>query len=409
LTQGTSYKGDLVMLTEYLELPTQEHPRGRRLFIANNRLVTEPEDYPMLVKSSQGYEHCILKMPYYPTPDRDRDMGMVEHQLDPQRTLNDCTNKAIEWKNVAISPQLLAPKGSITERIDQSPGAVVKYNPVGGQKPEWRTVPAIPDSIFTLRTQAIEDMEEIASQRSAPAQIDSGKSLVVWNERQDSRRQFILLALADFHSKLGRHLLEYVQAYYTEGRLLKVNGRFGEESIHDFKGADLRSQVDARVLAGSIEPRTRQFIEQRVMNFAQLGWISPDRAMSILEGGGGEDLIDDYELDASKQQREIQRMVALTDPNAPPGEAPVAASYDNHQIHLAILTRWMKTQDYERQPPDTKAAAEAHAAQHKQFIDQEQLKAVAQQNAQAAQQGMNNAANPQGPKPNPSLPALPTA
>jgi hypothetical protein len=48
-----------------------------------------------------------------------------------------------------------------------------------------------------------------------------------------------------------------VQRYYTEDRAGFHPGPLRLGAIEDFKGADIRGQVDVTVLPGSIEPRTR--------------------------------------------------------------------------------------------------------------------------------------------------------
>jgi hypothetical protein len=40
------------------------------------------------------------------------DLGLMERLIDLQRTINDCWNKLLEWKNRALLPQMIAPRGS---------------------------------------------------------------------------------------------------------------------------------------------------------------------------------------------------------------------------------------------------------------------------------------------------------
>lgn len=398
---------DTVLVTEYLELPSDQEPAGRRFYMANGRRITPADDYPMIVQGPEGPEPVLLKVPYVPTPWRDRDMGLVEHLIDAQRTLNDCVNKGIEHKNLFIHPHWTAPVGSMTTtRMKATAGGVTYYNVVGGgqQKPEPVTAPPIPDGLFRMAEQAVADMEEIASQRGLPDTTTSGREISARLERDQIRRQFVIQALADFHSRLGHHLLAYVQQYFTEARNLVIAGHSGAEYVYDFKGADLKNQLAVRVLPGSIEPQTRAAMEQKILAYADRGWISPDRAMAAIDNGTVEDLAKDFELDEAKQQRENQAMEAAG--SGLPGAAlPDAAKFDNHPVHLAVLHSRMKTREWESMPEGVKAAFVAHEAQHQQFMAMQAAEQQAAQVQTAQQLGMGNAARPQSAErpPPPSL------
>jgi hypothetical protein len=95
------------------------------------------------------------------------------------------------------------------------------------------------------------------------------------------------------------------------------------------------------------------------MNYAQLGWIDPQRAMAAIEAGTAEGLLDDARADEARQQREIQSMIGLRDDVPIQGNVPIAKNYDNHDVHLGVLHNWMKSKDYEQQPPYVHECAEA--------------------------------------------------
>lgn len=402
--QRKGNRPDSVLLTEYLELPSKANPKGQRLFIANDQVVCDPEPYPMPIQCETGYEHVVHQMTYIPTPHRDRDMGLGEQLVDLQRTITDCVNKAIQWKNLAIRPQMLAPVGSIITSPTDEDGLVVYYRPVGGLKPEWKDPPPIPQSLFEMIDQAKAHMEEITSQRTLPPGITANNALQAVYGQDNSVKQFILQALADFHAKLGRHLLLYAQKYYDTSRLLQIRGVTAPDAEYTmmFKGSDLRNQVNVYVSAESVAPRTHQQIEQKVLAYADRGWISGQEAMAAIDGGYAQDLEENYELNISKQLRENQAMIAMN-PNLPGGDVPIAKPYDNHSVHLYILHNWMLTKAFEDQPDYVQQAAILHEQQHQQLQAQQQAMQAQAQMQQAEQLGMNNAARPQ----NKGMPSMP--
>lgn len=348
---------ELVFVFHYLERPSKKHPRGRWLQIAGGHLIAEPADYP-----------CEYDMPVLHNLDdmrrehRDRPMGRGELMIDVQRTYNRTVNQIIAWKNLVLNPSLLAPKGSLRTQITGAPGEVIEYRPVGGQVPQWRDVPPIPDSYFRTLDQCISDWQEITGQHVLPTGMTSGTGVQAINERDDTRRAAFVENLAVFYGRLFEHVLYLVQKHYTEPRVIEYKSRFGTESIADFMGGQLMPGIHVHVNPGSIEPRTKAAQEAKIIMFAERGWLPPHQVMAALRSGNADTIIDDFELDVAKANREIQQLIDMT---RGVGLGPVFASPgDNHQVHLDVLKAWMKTEDFERQDDLTKQAALAHLEQH---------------------------------------------
>jgi hypothetical protein len=198
-----------------------------------------------------------------------------------------------------------------------------------------------------------------------------------------------------------------MRANYTEERLMIVRGRFGSESIRAFKGSRLRP-VKVRVAEGSIVPRTRDAQRMLITQLIDKGLVEPRKAIAAMQSGTADSLIDSYELDVAKANREIQQMVA-TGTFEGSGVPMVDETADDHQVHLEVCTNWMKTEDFESQPPFVQEAAKAHAQWHETVLQQRQMEAAAAQSAAATQLGAQNAASPQAPKPMPSQPSVKTS
>jgi hypothetical protein len=406
-----------VMVIDFLERPCQSYPNGRRFCIANGKLITEPEEYPLVAPDGTTVDEPVLhKISYIVDPDSDRDTGLVSGLLDAQRTINDCTNKQLEWKNLALMPQVFAPLGAFPkrQRLTDQPGAVFVYNPVNGLRPEWRPTPPIPGELSVLKAEALNDMQRIAAQNDTP-QDASGRALQVLVERDANARQAFLARLAEFHSRLMRHCLMLVSEHYTEPRLLKINGRFGPESLTDFTGADLRTQTDVTVFPESIEPRTRQALEQRVLGYADRKWVSPEKAMAAIEQGTAADLVDSYELDVARAHRVIQKILAgpqafLAEPLQPGPDGQDVPSWmprtgiDNLSVHRSIFQDFAKTQEFEIADNAVREATLLYLQGIDYLEQKEQEKAAMQQSMMAQQLGMANAARPQGATPSPDMP-----
>ena len=459
----------LVMVTDYLERPSQKFPVGRWITVANKRVIIPERPYPCVDGKGETVDEPILhKLSYAMDPDSDRDQGLVAHLLDPQRAVNNSVNKAIEWAVLALNPQLVVLNGGLQkgQRLTDEPGQV--YNAHGADV-QWRPVPAMPQELFQIKEQGEADLARIAAQNDIPSNVTAGKSIQALIEQDQGRKANFIANLAEFHSRLMRHCLYLVQRHYTEERLLKIRGRgFDPGSIQDFEGAQLRGQVDVRVYPDSIAPQTREGQEQKIQNIVAMfpGAFAPDVVISAMENGTATTLIKGFELAQQRVASIIQKIrdaslmsepprpvfpnedpgpkldqngqpipetdqngmpvpETQTDPNTgqdlpvlnPDGspqpkyvqatEVPgwMPRPFDNVPIHKKMMEDWMCTSDWDEIGAPEK---EQGMLYYTSLLDLEAKKAErdAQLQTQMAQSmGMQNAAAPQQKLP-PSLPAL---
>jgi hypothetical protein len=408
-------KKRLVLVTEYLERPSPARPEGRWVVMANQRKVVPDRPYP-----GDGEDPCLRYLSYAPDPDSDRDLGLVPQLLDAQRTHNDANNKAVEIKNHYIMPRLFVAPGVMKrQRFTDEPGKVYEI-PQPEQNVKFLETAGIPSELFEMIDRAEQDMGRIAAQNDIPSQVSAAQAVQALQQSDLSRMGMFIAALAECDAKIMHDCLGQVQEHYTEPRLIKIKGDFGWESIEDFRGAQLRDQTDVKVATDSIEPRSKAAIEQRVMNYAQLGWIGPDEAMAAIDQGTAEVLTRSLAADEARAGRIIQRIkngpealfgmpdLPTGDPSNPGAMAPgwMPRYSDNLTVFRSMFEDWMKTEAFERLDPGMQEATANIYAGVLQLEAQKQAQAAAAQTAQAEQYGMQNAAAPQGNgKPNPSFPS----
>lgn len=411
------FNTQLVEVYDYLELPCKSYPVGRWLTIANGRQICRERPYPTL----SGI--CLYPLSYIQDPDNDRDMGLVQHLLDPQRTYNDAWNKIIEWKNLAISPQIFVAPGVLQgQKITNEPGAVYQI-PDPQSNIRWREVPTMPAELFQILQESNGVMARLAAQNDIPQQVEAGRAIQTLIERDQARRQAFIAQVAEWHSHLASACLYLVQQYYTEPRLLQIKGRWSPETIKDFKGADLKGQIDVRVSPGSIEPRTKAAMEAKILAYADRGWITPEQAMSAIDGGYGATLVTSFELDEGRAARIIARLKAgpkalYGTPEAPAPDRletdPITGitvevpdfmprRFDNITVQKSVFEDWMKTEEYESLPQEIQTEAmNVYDAMLRIEANKNAAQAMAMQNA-ATEAGQAAAA--QGP----SMPDAPSA
>jgi hypothetical protein len=407
----------LVMVTEYLERPCAKYPEGRWLTFANERVIVgvgADGERPYPCRDGNGEvvdEPVIHRLSYAMDPDSDRDKGLGRHLLDAQRTINNSVNKETMWVDLAMNPQVIIWNGGFAkgQRLTNEPGAA--YQATGTGKVEWRPVPEMPQGLGKMKQEAKEDMDRIAAQNDLPSGVTSGKEIQARIEREDNRRYSFIAKLAEFHSRLMRHCLYLVQKHYTEKRLIKIQGEFGADTIPDFLGAQLRSQVDVIVLPGSIEVLSRKAAEERIMAYAERGWISGQAAMAAIAGGNAESLIQSYQKDVSRAHQIIRKIklgpeVLFSTPDrfeggqAVPGWMP--RKFDNADIQLEVIQDWCKTVEFDSLEPGMQEAAMTYLEALEQIKSMKLAEQAHAQQIMAESQGQANAAKPQNiPPPTP--------
>lgn len=430
--RSKSNAGNLAMVTEYYERPSPRIPNGRKLTICNNRVIYPPEEYPLrsapTAENPEGEvldEPVIHELVWSHDSEGNRDLGLVWQLIDYQRTYQDCWNKLLEWKNRCLNPRMKAPIGSLIKQPDDEPGGIDWFKPTGGIAPEWERPPQVPQELIQMRNDILNDMREIAADEQFNAAPNvAARTVSAIYEQARSRWQSFIDDLAEFDSRFMRHCLLLVARHYSETRSITVmDKRFGSYTLDNFRGAALMDQQDVIVLPSTIMMMTREDQEQRIFAFADRQWIPAEAAMAAINTGRAEGLIESYELDLSRINRVIRKIVdgtvfdlparTQTDPMTgfpmigPDGAPMMIPGYmpdeqDNLVVWRQQLSDWMKTEEFDRQPAPNQEIARQMLRGIQMLEAQQQMRAAQAQQAYAEQQGLGNASKPTREKPPPS-------
>jgi hypothetical protein len=462
----------LVMVTEYLERPCAQWPEGRRLIFANGRVIFPEEAYPLKdVEGNVIDEPCVHRLSYDLDGSSDRGKGLVRSLIESMRQYDQAGNKILEWVQLTLTPRLMAEQGTVITEPDDTPGGIDEYESLaGGNKPEWSRPGPIPQELFEIQDRSQNEMGFIAHSNDVPSQVESAKGIQTLAQKDALAWQDFIEDFAEGAGKLMRDILTLVQIHYTEDRLVKFRGRTGWEQIADFKGADIRGQTDMRVNPSTLEPRTRQTNEQRIMNIANMfpGHFAPEVLISALEGGSAEKLIEGYEDDVSRanrvitmirsgqfwsmpmrpvfpgeegpkidpetgmpemvetgQMETVMQPTGQVDPETgeevqmPAGERPamepvmetelpgwMPRPFDNVPVQKAVFETWMKTDDWANLDEASQRASMDVYDGMLRIEERNAQRAAQMQSQMAESAGMQNAAKPTQTKLMPSLPAL---
>lgn len=433
---------NLVMVTEYLERPCMKYPKGRRTFYANGREIFPEEDYPLLDQEGEVVDRPCLHRVYYSIDgDSERARGLVTSLIEVVRSFDYFSNKAAEYVQLVLTPQMVAPEGAIKGVVTDEPGAITEIDPdvATADEVKWREMPSMPREFDTERSRAESLLGYIANDNGVPSQVESAKAIGALAQKDALAWQDFMEDLAAAYAGVGRDGLCLAQLFYTEQRMIKFRGRTGWEAIPDFRGADIRSQTDVRVSPGSLEALTRAVVEQRIMNVNEMfpGYFPPEVVIAALSSGDFDRLNESYEEDEAQVNFIISQIRAGTFWDLPerallPGEhAPkldsatgeVERNADGSPVMLEKVPGWMprpfdgiavfkrrmetfmKSDEWRNLEP---AAQEATGVFYDALLRLEAEKSArdaAIQNQTAERLGAENAAKPQPPKAMPSRPA----
>jgi hypothetical protein len=441
-------EGDLMIVRNYYERPCPKWPNGRWFtsdghgrVIVDNRLLDPTAEYVWQDYPLQDADGTVLDEPLlhglFWDPDDEDDLGLTWQLIDFELAAQDCLNKMLEYKNLGLNLQMLAPVNSLIDRPDDVPGAVKYFKPgPNGEKPEWAQAPSgqILNALLQIFNLISGQMQMVGSfqdiQADANVAARTGQLAI---EQSHARWQTFLGDLAEWHSRLMRHCLLLTSRFYTEPRLLAIRGRMGWESIKDFRGSHLLGQTNVRVFPGSLEYLSRAQVTARAQYYASMGWISGTQTMEAIESGDLGPVTEAYEDDKARINRIIQRIrdgsimqmptrtqeVPAIDPatGAPamgpdgqpltiPQDVPawMPDEYDNLPVWEENLALWLKSDDFERSPQEAQAIAKMMWQGLQKLKQKKAADDAAQQQQMAQSLGMGNAAQPQGP---PALPSLP--
>ncbi len=252
-------------------LPGPKYPDGRFVVFTkspNVILYDAPWPYPFK-------QLPLVKFPGLRIPGQLWDTSVVEQAIPLQKELNRTLSQMIEYKNLTLKPQMLAPVGSLRQRITDEPGAIFEYNPVAGKVPESIPIPSLPPYVFEHlqdlgnRIKDVFGLNEIV-EGSVPPNVEAGVAIDLLQEAATDRLAPQIMLMEKALERCGNLMLQLAQEYYQEPRTMIIMGSGSKPKVEKFEDADMIAGVSVKVEAGSGLPRTRAGRQARVMQLLLL-------------------------------------------------------------------------------------------------------------------------------------------
>lgn len=354
-----------VKLRELWAKPSSRFPGGRHVVWTKNQVLKDDRNpYPWLP---------YVMFRGVPVPGRFWPSSVTEQLISPQTELNKRKSQIAENAIRIGNPSLLRSSNSDVE-YDGLPGEEIVFQDTGSPNaiPSWLAPPELPGYVREDVGRIEQALSEISGQHEVtqgrvPAGVTAASAINLLQEQDDTRLGPDVADMEIALAEAGTRLLTLVNAYYTDNRIVRINGEEGAWDIFDFRGAMLKGNNQVEVQAGSGMPRSKaakQAAMTETLNLliqygVQLDPRSLRKFFREYEVGGLERLFSDVDVNEAQVQRE-NRLLAM-------GELIPVNDYDEHEFHVQGHNDFRKSARFERLPVPAKLAFEQHIEEHRQI------------------------------------------
>lgn len=365
--------------------PSPVMPQGRHVvWLEGPDMVLEDSRWNLPFR-----ELPLVKFPGLERPDSALDIPRMTAARPLAKQMNRTVSQVVEHQNLTLRPQMLAPVGSLQERLTTEPGRTVYFNPVNGAVPQWRELPNLPNYVFEnlSRTEAKLDklFNRMPTQRDQlPARIDAPGSIDLIHEAVADQLSPVIRRLEAALVRAGMLMAKLAQRYYVEERMLKIKGSNGAVQVQKFLNADLEGGFSFHAEAGSGLPRTRAGKQARIEMMLERQLIDGPTALKYLDTADMSGLLAKMQaaeeqayrmLEKIKKGQPVNRlayeqaMMALQQGINPetgePLQDPEAEAtgilqraamqpmpHENPGVHMDVMLQFMNGVEFEEMEPD---------------------------------------------------------
>jgi hypothetical protein len=178
-------------------------------------------------------------------------------------------------------------------------------------------------------------------------------------EEDDTKLGPTVSEFEEMNERFEWQMLSIMAECYDVPRTVRIYKKHSEPEVFDFIGTQLAGIAAVQVQAGSALPRSKAARQQFMMDLFSMGIeTDPRKVKEMLELGEGEP--EDFEVDMQQAERENDKMER--------GQPCNVEDWFNHQAHLVVHRRFMKSADFEALPPQIQQIYKDHDVLHQRFL-----------------------------------------
>lgn len=352
-------------IKELYILPCSGHPDGLVLRWANDVLLS---------KDAGCKEIPITHFGLIEVPGQLWYKGIVEDLIPLQKRWNTLLSKIEQHNDIYNDPPVVVDPRTINiDDWTNEPGLILEKLSAGGDPPFVLPVPKLDVAVFKeldildAQFEIVPVLNKVSYGKDTP-HATSGTAINFLQEKDNDVVRPLIDNIEAGYADVFRRDFKLCQDNYAEDRGFAVVGEDNKVEWIEFTQADLETELDITVEAGSAMPRSKVAQQALVMDMLKAGFFSdpetgrPDfaKAMKYMEFGSVDDIYKDNALDTNQAQRENERMKE--------GIMAVAEDWHNHQAHIYEHNRLRKTAEYEELDDGIKEMFAAHVEHHMSFL-----------------------------------------
>jgi hypothetical protein len=354
----------------------------------------------------------VLSGGYYST-------SVIEDLIPLQKEYNRNRSQSVESRNIISKPGFFVQEGAVdVSKWRATAGQIIPVKP-GFSNPVPIQYQGLPPSHAQDLDTINKDFEDISGQHqvskgSAPSGVTAATAITFLQEQDQSFMAPTYASIELATQKVARQSLILAVQYWDEPRLIKATGIDQVMSVRFLSRSDIKNGTDIRIEAGSSLPVSKAARNAFFMDLINRGIIPGDKGLELLNLPNmrsyyaiikvdenqatrenirlrqtpAEEIIAAREQAEAQKQQYLMEMGFEGDENLA-REDPVIAQlldkldramlpvndWDNHEIHIYVHQRFMKSQAFENMDPAIQDEFIKHVEDHK----------AAQQSAQLTQ------------------------
>lgn len=334
-----------------------------------------------------------------------------------QKEYNRTRSVMLENRNSTAKPQYWYIKGAFNpQHFNSKPNLLLAIN-LGFEGPKPIEQPPLPPSVGQDLQITSADMDYIGgsneiAQGKTPPGVEAASAIAYLQEENDSILFHTVQSLEGAVQETGKQILTLVHDYWDESRIVSVTSTSQAYEVRKFKASNINAQNDFRVVTGSMAPRSAAAKQAAIVEYIKMGWITPEQGFQYLSMNETNALYKEMTIDIQQANRENMKMadgepinirfedtgqrdprtqmpmkmpkmgVEIDETGAPsidpmtgqPQQYIITVnSFDDHQRHIIVHQRYMKTQEFEMLDDETKQIFEDHVTEHKKEIMKEMM------------------------------------
>lgn len=405
LAQGSSAGASTMIenaavVKEYYERPTEKHPKGRVIIVANGIPLYAGES--PIEGTEQGDWHPYSECRWEPVPGRFWAKGPFDDATEINKKINSIDSIIILTRKTQAIPQKLMQQGMVVSgQWGGRPGQQVLYRPgPNGEKPETIPASGVDAQVWKEREQAVSDIKSITGaidilKGDRPPGVTAASALALLFEVGTGKLFPILDRWKDFIESSQKKQLKLVAKKYREPRpefikaLVSKNTELTVDTVKSFVGSDLNDNCNVVIEASSAIPKLKAAEQAMLLEVQQTGALNledPSNRVEFLTRLGISGFNEGYSKDANRAKLENMHMDYIT---SNPDNKPVVLLYDNDKIHKQVHEDRTKEQSFMDLPPEAQQLFFAHIEEHNQAEAEKQQQEM-MQSAMTQMSGMQS-------------------